>query len=289
MAAILINGKLQPPEHACIPVYDHGFLYGDGVFEGLRFYNGRILKKAAHLDRLQDSAQALRLEVPYSRTAIEGWLSELIDASETENGYIRLIVTRGSGPLGIDPAQCSKGNLVMIADRLSMVSQSIRTAGATLIITSNRRYAADQLDARIKSLNYLNQIMARLEANDAKADEALVLNQQGNVAEGSADNVFIIKNQQLITPPTTDGALDGITRGMLIELAKKQGIDVSIQSIAPYDIFTADECFLTGTGAELIPVRQVAGRLIKSCPGEVYKKLEIAFQEALTCDEYFND
>lgn len=282
-----INGALCSETEARIPVTDHGLLYGDGVFEGLRFYGKRILKLTEHIDRLIASANGIALEMPMTASELTAALDEVVQASALENGYIRLVVTRGSGPLGIDPRSCAAGNVIIIADELAMVSQEVRSHGAKLIIASTRRFAGDQLDARIKSLNYLNQIMGRIEANEAGADEAVVLNQAGFIAEGTADNIFIVKGGVLMTPPVTDGALDGITRGIILDLAKNLGIKVEVRSLTPFDLFTADECFLTGTGAELIPVKEVAGRRIKKSPGEMFLKLERQFQIELQRDDMF--
>ncbi|MBL6690042.1 MAG: branched-chain-amino-acid transaminase [Pseudomonadales bacterium] len=288
MQIVSINGKLCSQGEARIPVTDHGFLYGDGVFEGLRFYNRRILKPGAHLDRLVDSALALAIELPMSLDDMQTALKEVVTASPHEDGYIRLIVTRGEGPLGIDPRQCKTGNVVIISDQLSMVSDRVREQGAKLIIASTRRLAGDQLDSRIKSLNYLNQIMARIEANTAGADEAVVLNQQGFVAEGTADNIFIVKDASLMTPPVTDGALDGITRGIVLDIADKLSIPVKEHSLTVYDLYTADECFLTGTGAELIPVSEVAGRKLQILPDPVFKKIAAYFADELGKDALFH-
>lgn len=288
MQTVSINGRLCEPEDAKIPVTDHGFLYGDGVFEGLRFYGNRILKLTAHLDRLWDSARALNIEVPVTVQAMTIALKDLIQAFPGNDGYIRLIVTRGEGPLGIDPRHCQQGgNVVMIADELSLVSQEVRARGARLIVSSTRRLAGDQLDSRIKSLNYLNQIMGRIEANVAGADEAVVLNQAGYVAEGTADNIFVVKAGELFTPPVTDGALDGITRGMIMDIAEKLSIPVKECSLTVYDLYTADECFLTGTGAELIPVGEIAGRTIAQSPGPVYRSIQEAFARELASDALF--
>ena len=282
-----IDGDLC--DDARISVMDHGFLYGDGVFEGLRFYNSRVLKAEAHLNRLQESATAIGLRLPMSISAIKRAISEAITAYESANGYVRLIATRGNGPLGIDPGQCEAGRIVIIVDELSMVSQSVREKGAKLIIAGTRRLGPDQLDSRIKSLNYMNQILARLEANAASADEAVMLNQSGFIAEGTADNIFVVKDGCLMTPPLTDGALEGITRGIILELAANSGIKVSVSSMTPFDLYTADECFLTGTGAELIPVREISGRQLKSSPGTVYKKLQDCFQDFLRSENSRED
>ena len=289
MATTSINLSLCTSENAVIPVNDHGFLYGDGVFEGLRFYGGRVLKQEAHLVRLEKSAQCLALDLPFTRAQMVQSIADTIAASGESDGYVRLIVTRGCGPLGIDPSTCSRGNLVIIVDQLAMVSDRVRQEGASLVISSLRRLAPDQLDPRIKSLNYMNQILARLEANQAGADEAVVLNSHGHVAEGTADNIFIVQSGKLLTPPVTDGALEGVTRGILLELAEQCGIDVSIASLTPYDLFTAEECFLSGTGAELIPVKAVSGREVQACPGPVYQQLSAAFEQALADGSYFSD
>lgn len=287
MKIFSINGQITDEASAVIPVMDHGFLYGDGVFEGLRFYGNRILMLGAHLDRLEESAKALALTIPMDRDTIKQSLLDVVKAATFDDGYLRLVVTRGTGPLGIDPTHCTNGNVVIISDQLTMVSPEVREAGARLIISSNRRLSGDQLDSRIKSLNYLNQIMARIEANVAGADEAIVLNQTGFVAEGTADNVFVIKRGELKTPPVTDGALEGITRRIIMEIATSLSIPVNECSLTTYDLFNADECFLTGTGAELIPVREIAGRTIHASPGPLFAEIEKSFHEALNQDDLF--
>jgi branched-chain amino acid aminotransferase len=288
MQSYSINGVICDASEAKIPVNDHGFLYGDGVFEGVRFYNGRILKLRTHLKRLADSAKALGISLPMSAGKLEQALLEVVEASTHTDGYLRLIVTRGVGPLGIDPSHCETGCVVIIADQLKMVSQEARDNGAQLIIASTRRLAGDQLDSRIKSLNYLNQIMAKMEANIAGADEAVVLNQSGFVAEGTADNIFIVTGDTLETPPVTDGALEGITRGLILEVAKGLSIPVRERSLTTYDLYVADECFLTGTGAELIPVREIASRQIGNAPGPVYSRIQKQFRSELQNDAWFD-
>lgn len=282
-----INGQLCDAEQAKIPVTDHGFLYGDGVFEGLRFYNKRVLKMRAHMARLADSARALAINLPMTLEDIEAAVYDVVENSTHEDGYIRLVITRGEGPLGIDPSHCKQGNVIIISDQLAMVSDSVRKEGARLIVASTRRLAGDQLDSRIKSLNYLNQIMARLEANSAGADEAVVLNQQGFVAEGTADNIFIGRDGMLLTPPVTDGALEGVTRGIVLEIAEALAIEVNECSLTTYDLFTADECFLTGTGAELIPVAEIAGRSMRASPGPLFKMVAEQFNQELRKDTLF--
>lgn len=274
-----MNGQLVAPDQARVSVYDHGFLYGDGVFEGIRFYGGRAFRLEAHLQRLQLSARALALALPYGLAQITEAVAEVIAASPSPDGYMRIVVTRGVGPLGIDPSRCESPSLFILANRLKMVSDAAREKGARVIIAATRRLGPDGLDPRIKSLNYLNHILARMEANHAGADEAILLNSAGRVAEGSADNVFIVKGGVLLTPPVIEGALDGITRQVVLELAQALGIPARESPLAPYDLYTADECFLTGTGAELIPVAEVDGRPLSDCPGPFYRRLAGAFRE----------
>jgi branched-chain amino acid aminotransferase len=274
-----IGGKVVPLEAARLSVMDHGLLYGDGVFEGIRFYGGSPFLLAEHLKRLEDSARAIALAMPRTLEEIGTIVQEVIGAYGEDEGYLRVVVTRGVGPLGINPATCGEPQLIVIADHLQMVDEAIRSRGVRTIIASTRRLSVDGLDPRIKSLNYLNHILARIEANRAGVEEALMLNAQGRLAEGTADNVFIVRNANLVTPPTSDGALEGITRNLIMELAEQRGLTVSESPLAPYDVYTADECFLTGTGAELIPVREVDGRPLKQCPGPVFRVLSRAFAE----------
>jgi len=273
-----MDGRIRPARESSVPVMDHGLLYGDGIFEGIRFYHGQPLLLQEHLLRLQHSARALLLELPCTQQQLVQAIMDSIEAYQGQHGYIRLIVTRGSGPLGIDPYHCHRSRLIIIVDGLSMVSLEKRQQGVRCIIASTRRLPADGLDARIKSLNYLNHILARIEAVRAGADEALLLNHQGKLTEGTADNVFIVKQQQLLTPPCSDGALAGITRASILQLATDIGLDVAEATLAPYDLYTADECFLTGTGAELIPVREIDGRKLTYCPGPVYNELSTAYR-----------
>ncbi len=276
-----INGSLVSGAAATVPVNDHGLLYGDGIFEGIRFYHGRAFRLQAHLERLLDSAAALLLTVPWSLDELSLAVEGLIQNSGLQTGYLRLLVTRGPGPLGLDPFSCSRPNVIIILDRLAMVDEQRRQAGIEVVIAATRRLSADGLDPRIKSLNYLNHILARMEASRAGADEAILLNAAGRVAEGTADNVFIWRKGVLSTPPASDGALEGITRGLIMDLAREQGIEVREQSLTPYDLYTADECFLSGTGAELIPVRAVDGRPLQRCPGTLYERLERGFRHCI--------
>ncbi len=276
-----IGGRVLPLDQARVSVTDHGLLYGDGVFEGIRFYSGRAFLLDSHLQRLSDSARAIALGLPWQAEELAIIVQQTIDAFGAPDGYLRLLVTRGPGALGINPASCPRPELIVIASQLQMVDEDRRTKGVKTIIATTRRLPPDGLDPRVKSLNYLNHILARIEANRSGADEALMLNRHGFVAEGTADNVFIVRGGTLLTPPTCDGALAGITRGLVLELARQDGVEVRETSLAPYDIYTADECFLTGTGAELIPVREVDGRAVTHCPGPIFERIGGLFRSAV--------
>lgn len=258
-------------------VFDHGLLYGDGVFEGIRFYHGRAFRLTQHLARLEASAAAIRLHIPYDADALASAVQATITAFGQPDGYLRLVVTRGEGRLGLDPASCGRPNVFLIADELTLVPLTVRQQGARVLVAATRRIAVDALDPRIKSLNYLNHILARMEASRAGADEAILLNAAGHVTEGSADNIFIVRDRVLLTPPAVDGALEGITRAAVLELAADLKIPAREISLSPYDLYAADECFLTGTGAELIPVREIDGRRLRACPGPVFATLRDAF------------
>lgn len=276
-----IDGRIRPAREAGVSVLDHGLLYGDGVFEGIRFYHGRPFRLDEHLQRLDDSARAIALTVPSGRDELERAVAETVAAFPQEAGYLRLVVTRGPGPLGLDPAPCHRPTLFIVAHGLALVSDEARRRGIRLITASTRRLGSDGIDPRIKSLNYLNNILARIEANTAGADEALLLNAAGRVAEGSADNVFAVCRDGLVTPPVSEGALDGVTRRLVIELATAAGIKVVERPMATYDLYTARECFLTGTGAELIPVAEVDGRPLPERPGPVFRDLLQRFRRVI--------
>lgn len=277
-AVCWINGRIVPAAEATVPVMDHGLLYGDGVFEGIRFYHRRVFRLMEHLERLEASATAIGLALPMGLDAIARAVEETVAAFTGDDGYLRLVVTRGAGRLGIDPRGCHTPGLFIIADHLSMAGKEARERGARVIVASTRKPPLDGLDPRIKSLNYLTHILARMEANHAGVDEALLLNRDGRVAEGAAQNVFTVKGGELLTPPTVDGALAGVTRQVVLELAAEAGIPARETSLTPYDLHTADECFLTGTGTELLPVSQVDGRRVRHCPGPVYRELEARFK-----------
>jgi branched-chain amino acid aminotransferase len=280
-AVCWINGEVVPRENARISVFDHGLLYGDGVFEGIRFYNGRAFRLHPHLRRLQDSASAIKLTLPYSKEEIAHAISTIIAAYDEPNGYLRLLVTRGEGSLGLDPASCGRPNVIIIAHPINLVSERQQREGIRTIIASTRRLSGDSLDPRIKSLNYLNPILARIEANQAGVQEALLLNRSGHVTEGTADNIFIVRDGTLRTPRPSDGVLEGITRNVILELAQQLGISYQETQLTAYDLYTADECFLTGTGAEMIPVREIDGRTVRKCPGLMYQHLETHFRRLI--------
>jgi branched-chain amino acid aminotransferase len=259
-----INQVIKPAAEAAISVFDHGLLYGDGIFEGLRFYHGKTFMLEAHLQRLELSARAISLELPYSLRQIAVAIEQLIEQYPGDAGYLRLVVTRGEGPLGIDPRKCAEPGLFIIADELSVMDISDTSQGIKLHVAQTRRLPAECLDPKIKSLNYLNNILARIEANQAGMDEALMLNLDGFVSEGSVDNIFIITNGILKTPPLGDGLLAGVTRAVIIDVARQAGIPCEETSLTLQDLARAQECFLTGTGAELIPVKQIGQQLLEA-------------------------
>ena len=281
MKACSINGRCVSGADASISVMDHGLLYGDGIFEGLRYYSGQVFRMTEHLERLEDSARAIALTLPYDRAWFVNETNRVIEEAGLDDGYIRLVVTRGKGSLGIDPRTCREPQVIIIADELQLMPAERVAAGIDVVIASTRRLGLAQLDPRIKSLNYLNNLLARLEANAAGADEAVLLNEAGHVAEGTADNIFVVKNGILTTPPATDGALLGITREVVLDIAKSLGIVVIEASLGPYDLFTADAVFLTGTGAELIPVKTVSGRELPVIGGEVYRRIACRFEQTV--------
>ncbi len=272
-----VNGRITGPEGAVVSAYDHGLLYGDGIFEGIRFYYGRAFRLDEHLLRLERSAAALQIRIPYSREELVAAVEEVVLASRLGDGYLRLVVTRGAGALGLDPTRCQQPNVLILADRLRLMPDRVQREGARLTTAATRRLPMDGLDPRIKSLNYLNHILARMEANNAGADEALLLNTNGRVAEGSADNIFLVRDGALVTPPAQEGALEGVTRAVVMEVARDLGMTVREVPMALYEVYTADECFLTGTAAELIPVAEVDGRRMPAAPGPVFRRLQDAF------------
>ncbi len=270
---IYIDGEFFDEAEAKVSVFDHGLLYGDGVFEGIRFYNGRVFRMEAHLDRLWESGRSICLDVPISREAMDEALLETIRQNGLRDGYVRLIVTRGVGNLGLNPLHCRRPSVIIIASTIALYPEEVYRKGLTVVTVATRRMSASALNPAIKSLNYLNNVLARLEANLANADEALMLNDQGNIAECTADNVFIVKHGQIMTPPITAGALRGITRSVVFDIAAELKIKISEPELTRHDLYIADEAFLTGTAAEVIPMINVDGRIIgNGKPGPITKR-----------------
>ena len=279
-AKIYIDGKFYPEASAKISVLDHGLLYGDGIFEGIRFYNGRVFRLEQHLERLWDSAHSICLEIPMSMPEMTKAVIETIRQNHLRDGYIRLLVTRGIGNLGLNPTHCKYPSVIIIAATIALYHENVYQKGLTIMTCATRRSNPAALNPAVKSLNYLNNVMARIEANLAGADEALMLNDLGNVAECTADNVFIIKHGQIFTPPITAGALRGVTRGIVFEIAAELGIKVSESDFTRHDVFVADECLLTGTAAEIIPVVKADDRVIGSGkPGPITTRIIARFRE----------
>ncbi len=276
---VYVSGKLVPKEQATVSVFDHGLLYGDGVFEGLRIYSGKVFRLKAHLDRLWDSAKAISLKIPMSLEEMTDAVNMTVAANKLQDGYVRLVVTRGSGTLGLDPNRCSHPQVIIIADQIALYPKEDYEKGLRLITASTIRNHPAALSPRIKSLNYLNNIMAKMEGLQANCKEALMLNHKGEVAECTGDNIFIVRHGNLLTPPNDAGILEGITRGVVLELAQKLNIPSQEVPLTRHDIFIADECFLTGSAAEVIPVIELDGRSIgNGLPGPITNKLLAAFK-----------
>jgi branched-chain amino acid aminotransferase len=275
---IFMNDRLVPEDEARVSVFDHGLLYGDGVFEGLRSYSGTVFRLDAHLDRLWASARAICLEIPLSKAAVAKAVNDTLAANKLSDGYVRLVVTRGAGSLGLDPNRTKNPQVIVIADTISLYPREFYEQGLKIVTAATQRVQSAALSPRIKSLNYLNNIMAKLEGLRAGCVEALMLNHKGEVAECTGDNVFVVRSGVLLTPPPDAGILEGITRNAVMELAREAGIDCREATLTRHDLYTADECFLTGTAAEVIPVVDIDGRTIGSgTPGPVTKRLTTAF------------
>ena len=271
---IYIDGKYYDEKNAKVSVFDHGLLYGDGIFEGIRAYNGRVFRLREHIDRLFDSAKAILLEIPISHAAMMKAVVDTCRKNKLRDGYIRLIVTRGKGTLGLNPNRCKKPSIIVIADKIQLYPPELYERGMAIVTVATTRNLSNAVNPAIKSLNYLNNILAKIEANNAGVEEAIMLNSEGFVAECTGDNIFILKGGRMMTPPLSAGALYGITRGVVMDMAREASIPVSEPNLTRYDLFVADECFLTGTGAELIPVTKIDGRVIgNGKPGPVTKSL----------------
>jgi len=283
---VWLNGALVEKEQAKLTVLDHGTLYGDGVFEGIRVYNGKVFQCQAHVDRLFNSARYIRLAVPYTKQEITQAIHDTIAANAVTDGYIRLVVTRGEGTLGLSPNRCPTPGVFIIADQIALYPEEMYRDGMAVIIAKTVRTSPRMLSPAVKSLNYLNNIMANLEATDAGVAEAVMLNEHGNISECTGDNIFIVVGGKLITPPVGAGILEGITRTVVMRLAGKLAIPVAERDIIPDQLYQADECFLTGTAAEVIAVTKVDGRTIGSGrPGPVTSRLLAAFRQYIASGE----
>ena len=271
---IFIDGKYLSERDAKVSVFDHGLLYGDGVFEGIRAYNGRVFKLKEHIDRLFYSAKAILLDIPMTPGAVMKATVDTIRANKLRDCYVRLLVTRGVGTLGLNPRSCKNPSVIIIAGKIQVYPPELYARGMEIVTVPTVRNLHSAVNPAIKSLNYLNNILAKIEANNAGVEEAVMLNSEGFVAECTADNLFIIKGGAVYTPPLYAGALYGITRGTVMEIATNLGIKVAEQNLTRYDLFNADECFLTGTGAEIMPVIKIDGRRIGTGkPGELTRRL----------------
>lgn len=275
-----INGRLVDKEDAKVSVYDHGLLYGDGVFEGLRSYSGRVFRLDRHLDRLYESARAIWLEIPIKQADLAKAVNDTLRANSLEDAYIRLVVTRGAGSLGLDPNRTSDPQVIIITDKIALYPAELYERGLDIITASTIRNHPAALSPRIKSLNYLNNILAKIEGLQAGCIEALMLNTKGEVAECTGDNIFLVRGGVLLTPPLDAGILEGVTRDAVIELARESNIEVRETALTKHDVYVADECFLTGTAAEVIPVVKVDGRVIgPGTPGPVTRDLRERFHK----------
>lgn len=271
---IYVDGKFYDEKTAKVSVFDHGLLYGDGIFEGIRAYHGRVFKLKEHIDRLFYSAKAILLQIPLSPAAVTDAVVETCRRNKIRDGYIRLVVTRGVGTLGLNPRGCKKPSVIIIAGKIQLYPEEYYRKGLEIITVPTVRNLHSALNPAIKSLNYLNNILAKIEANNAGCEEAIMMNAEGYVAECTGDNLFIIKGDRLMTPPLSAGALYGITRQVVMEIAAESGLQVSEPNLTRYDLFNAEECFVTGSAAELVPVVKIDGRVIGSGkPGPQTRKL----------------
>ena len=277
---IYISGQLYEKENAKISVYDHGLLYGDGVFEGMRSYDGKVFRLMQHLDRLWNSAKAICLEIPMSKQELAAATNSTLQANGIKDGYIRLLVTRGSGTLGLDPNRCSRPEVIIITDYISLYPAEFYENGLQIVTVSTIRNHPAALSPRIKSLNYLNNILAKIEGAQAGCVEALMMNHRGEIAECTGDNIFLVTRNEVLTPPIDAGILEGITRDAVIEIAREAGLTVREIPLTKHDVYVADECFLTGSAAEVVPVVKVDNRKIgDGKPGPITRDLTRRFRE----------
>ena len=279
---VYIDGVHYPKSQAKVSVYDHGLLYGDGVFEGIRAYNGVVFKLKEHIDRLYRSAHVIMLQMPLTKEETIQAVIGTLRKNRLKDAYIRLVVTRGVGDLGLDPRKCPKPSTIIITDSISIHASGAKEKGITTIISWVKRNPVDATTHEIKSLNYLNSILSKIEANANGVDEAICLERNGYISEGVGENLFIVKNGEILTPPSSTGALPGVTAQVAIRLAKKLGYNVTEANITPFQLFTADEAFFTGTAMEMVPIREVNKRQIgDGSPGPVTRKLMAAFQKVV--------
>jgi branched-chain amino acid aminotransferase len=282
MSKVWINGKLFDKSEATVSVFDHGFLYGDGVFEGIRVYTGRVFRLHEHIERLYESARHILLEIPLNREQMSQAVLDTVKANAKHDGYIRLVITRGPGTLGLDPHKCSHPQVIIIVDDITMYPAESYEKGLRVVTASIIRNHPNALNPRIKSLNYLNNILAKIEADRAGCQEAIMLNHVGEVAECTADNIFLVKHGNLRTPHLAAGILEGVTRNLVIELARAAKIPVQEMALTRHDVLSADECFLTGTGAEIAPIVECDGRIIgNGKPGPITRQLRERFHQVV--------
>ncbi len=271
---VWINGEFVPKSQAKVSVFDHGFLYGDGVFEGIRSYGGRVFMLDEHLDRLYESAKSIWLTIPIDKEQMKEAILQTLRNNKLRDAYIRVVVSRGEGDLGLDPRKCPKPNVIIITDRIELFPNELYERGIEMVTVSVRRNSPQALNPNIKSLNYLNNILAKIEAINAGKPEGLMLTIDGYVAEGTGENIFVIKRGELFTPPAYMGILKGITRQVVMNLAREMGYPVWETVLTLHDVYTADECFITGTAAEIVPVVKLDGRTIgEGVPGPITKAL----------------
>ncbi|MBT2760443.1 branched-chain-amino-acid transaminase [Paenibacillus sp. ISL-20] len=284
---IYLDGEFVTKENAKVSVFDHGFLYGDGIFEGIRIYNGNIFKCKEHLDRLYDSAKSIDLVIPLAYDELLEAMAKTIRRNDMRNGFIRIVVSRGAGNLGLDPRRCPKPTVLIIVEQLVIYSEEAYLNGLKAVSVAQRRNIPDALNPKIKSLNYLNNILVKIQSNFAGADEAIMMNAQGYVTEGSGDNIFIVKNGVVTTPPCYLGALEGTTRQAIIDLCDKLGIKLKEEPFSMHDVYIADEVFFTGTAAEVIAAREIDGRMIgKGQAGPITLQLLEEFRKIVDQDGY---
>lgn len=282
---IFLNNRFVKKEEAVVSVYDHGFLYGDGVFEGIRMYNGNVFRLDDHMKRLYESAHSIMLQIPLEKEELTELVVETCRKNGLQDAYIRLVISRGVGDLGLNPYTCKEAGVIIIAEPLALFPKRLYETGIEVVTVPSRRNRADVLSPKVKSLNYLNNILVKIEASLAGVNEALMMNDQGYVAEASGENIFIVKDGVIKTPPGYVGALEGITRNAIIELAKNAQLDIREDVFTRHDVYTADEVFLTGTAAEVIAVVKVDGRQIgNGKPGEITNQLLALFREAVSVD-----